>query len=67
MAENQTNNNNSDEIDLGQLFQLIGRAFQKLFNFIKSVFKGLFHMLILFLLFIQKNFLILAIAAILGT
>lgn len=66
MAENQTNNNNSDEIDLGQLFQLIGRAFQKLFNFIGSIFKGLFHILILFLLFLQKNFLILAIAVIVG-
>ncbi len=32
MAENQTNNNSSDEIDLGQLFQLIGGGFQKLFN-----------------------------------
>jgi len=31
MAENQINNN-SDEIDLGQLFQLIGRGFTKLFN-----------------------------------
>jgi hypothetical protein len=31
MAENQINNN-SDEIDLGQLFQLIGKGFTKLFN-----------------------------------
>ncbi|GMN10056.1 hypothetical protein MTsPCn9_15290 [Croceitalea sp. MTPC9] len=66
MADNQTNNNNSDEIDLGQLFLLIGRAFQKLFNFIGSIFKGLFHVLILFLLFLQKNFLILAIAVLVG-
>ena len=67
MAENQTNNNNSsDEIDLGQLFELIGRAFQKLFNFIASIFKGLFHSLILFLLFLQKHFLILAITVVLG-
>lgn len=29
---NQPNNTNSDEIDLGQLFQLIGRGFQKLFT-----------------------------------
>ena len=64
MADNQANN--SDEIDLGQLFQLIGRAFQKLFNFIGSIFKGLFHVLILFLLFLQKNFIILALAIVVG-
>ncbi len=66
MAENQTNNNSSDEIDLGQLFQLIGKAFQKLFNFIGSIFKGVFHVVILFLLFLQKNFLVLAIAVVVG-
>lgn len=66
MANNQVNNNNSDEIDLGQLFQLIGNAFQKLFNFIASIFKGIFHILILFLLFLQRNFLVLTIAVIIG-
>ena len=66
MADNQTNNKNSDEIDLGQLFQLIGNAFQKFFNFIGSIFKGLFQALILLLLFLQKNFLILMIAVLVG-
>ena len=59
-------NTPSDEIDLGQLFQLIGRGFQKLFNFIGSIFKGLFHILILFLLFLQKNGIILGIAVVVG-
>ncbi len=59
-------NTPSDEIDLGQLFQLIGRGFQKLFNFISSIFKGLFHILILFLLFLQKNGIILGIAVVVG-
>jgi len=64
---NQTNNStNNDEIDLGQLFQLIGRAFQKLFNFIGSIFNGIFHAIILFLLFLQKNFLVLAISLVVG-
>ena len=65
----QTNNRPStpsDEIDLGQLFQIIGRGFQKLFNFIGSIFKGLFHILILFLLFLQKNVIILGIAVVVG-
>lgn len=63
---NQTNNTDSDEIDLGQLFQLIGRGFQKLFDFIASIFKGIFHLIILFLLFVQKNFIILTLAVVIG-
>ena len=45
----------SEEVDLGQLFRLIGNAFNKFFRFIASIFKGLFHLIILFLLFIQKH------------
>ena len=64
---NQTNNSaNNDEIDLGQLFQLIGRAFQKAFDFVGSIFKGIFHLIILFLLFLQKNFIVLVIAGLIG-
>ncbi|MEO9512897.1 MAG: hypothetical protein ABJN84_07865 [Flavobacteriaceae bacterium] len=66
MAEQPVNNNSSDEIDLGQLFQLIGRGFQKFFNFIGNIFKGLFHLLILCLLFIQKNFVVLIAAIVIG-
>ena len=65
MAE-QAKNTGSDEIDLGQLFQLIGRGFQRLFDFIASIFKGLFHILIAILLFAQKNFIILVAAVIVG-
>ena len=66
MADQPTRQNNSDEIDLGQLFQMIGRAFQKFFNFIGSIFKGIFHLIILFLLFIQKNIILLAITVLVG-
>ncbi|WP_350286756.1 hypothetical protein [uncultured Croceitalea sp.] len=66
MTNQSDNTQNSDEIDLGQLFQLIGRAFQKLFNFIGGIFRGIFHILILFLLFIQKNFVVLSIALVVG-
>lgn len=40
MASNQTpsTQNNSDEIDLGQLFQLIGRGFNAIFRWILRVF-----------------------------
>ncbi len=38
---------NNEEIDLGQLFNAIGRMFEKFFNFIAGIFKGLFKLLIL--------------------
>ena len=46
----------SEEVDLGQLFKLIGNAFERFFKFIGSIFKGIFHVIILFLLFLQKHF-----------
>lgn len=58
--------NNTDEVDLGQLFELIGRGFQKLFNFIGDIFRGIFDLLLLILLFIRKNFAVLLITIIVG-
>lgn len=66
MADQPTNQNTSDEIDLGQLFQVIGRGFQKFFNFIGNIFKAIFHTVLLFLLFVQKNIIVLGIAIIVG-
>tara|TARA_R110000744_G_C19371292_1_gene562651 strand:+ start:51 stop:1106 length:1056 start_codon:yes stop_codon:yes gene_type:complete len=60
------NNSSSEEVDLGQLFQLIGNGFRKFFNFIGDIFKGVFNIIIHFLLFIQKHFLKFAIASIVG-
>ena len=50
MASNQSpsTQNNSDEIDLGQLFQLIGRGFNAIFRWLLRVF-----------LYFKKNLLIL--------
>ncbi|RIV44621.1 hypothetical protein [Flagellimonas pelagia] len=66
MADQPVNQNTSDEIDLGQLFQMIGRGFQRVFNFIGSIFKGIFHVLMLFLLFIQKNIIVIGTALVIG-
>ncbi|MEZ4809841.1 MAG: hypothetical protein R2819_05735 [Allomuricauda sp.] len=66
MADQPVNQNTSDEIDLGQLFQMIGRGFQKFFNFIGSIFKGIFHVLILFLVFVQRNFILIGATLIIG-
>ncbi|WP_150452173.1 hypothetical protein [Arenibacter lacus] len=60
------NSASSEEIDLGQLFQLIGNAFKKIFRFIGNIFKGIFHVIILFLLFLQRHFLKFTIAAVIG-
>ncbi|WP_297797296.1 hypothetical protein [uncultured Eudoraea sp.] len=57
MADNQTTDQTSsnDEIDLGQLFNMIGRGFKNLFNWFLRVF-----------LYFKKNFLILIGLAIAG-
>jgi hypothetical protein len=60
------NNSSSEEVDLGQLFQLIGNGFRKFFRFIGNIFKGIFHTLILFLLFLQKHFVKFVIASVVG-
>ncbi|WP_340201015.1 hypothetical protein [Ascidiimonas sp. W6] len=59
-------NKTTEEIDLGQLFKLIGDVFNRFFSFIASIFKGIFKAVILFLLFLQKHILKFAIAGILG-
>ncbi|MBQ4820071.1 hypothetical protein [Aquimarina sp. MMG016] len=62
-----TNKENiSEEIDLGHLFKLIGDAFNKLFQFVGNIFKGLFHLLIQFLQFIRIHFLKFVIAGVVG-
>ena len=53
--EIKTPQNDSEEVDLGQLFKSIGNAFQKLINFIALIFKGLFHYLILIIRHFYKQ------------
>lgn len=55
-----------EEIELGSLFIIIGKGFSNLFNFIASLFKGLYHLIILFLLFIKANIIKLSLAALIG-
>ncbi|SIQ04135.1 hypothetical protein [Maribacter ulvicola] len=57
MASNQSpsTQNNSDEIDLGQLFQLIGRGFNAIFRWILRVF-----------LYLKKNILLLVGLVVIG-
>src|SRR5690606_4677437 len=56
----------SEEVDLGQLFKLIGNAFDRFFKFIGNIFKGIFRIIILFLLFVQKNLVKLMVVGVTG-
>src|SRR5690606_29161435 len=66
MSKESPQPQHSEEVDLGQLFKLIGNAFDRFFKFIGSIFKGVFGIVILFLIFIQKNFIKLAIVGVIG-
>tara|TARA_R110000787_G_scaffold6697_9_gene23290 strand:- start:7977 stop:9011 length:1035 start_codon:yes stop_codon:yes gene_type:complete len=61
-----TKQNNEEEVDLGSLFIIIGNGFKNFFNFIGSIFKGIFHFFILILLFFKSHLLKLIIAAVIG-
>ena len=45
----------SEEVDLGQLFKIIGNAFQRFFDFIASIFKGVYKVILLLLIHIYKR------------
>ena len=70
MSTNQqkenSKSNNEEEVDLGSLFVIIGKGFSKFFNFIGDIFKGIFHFLIVILIFLKENSLKIGIAAIIG-
>ncbi|MFK5878253.1 MAG: hypothetical protein QM478_02020 [Flavobacteriaceae bacterium] len=55
-----------EEIDLGKLFSLIGNAFSNLFNFIGKLLKGVFHYLVILLIFIRENLKALILAIVIG-
>ncbi len=63
--KNQTNTKD-EEVDLGKLFESIGRGFNKLFNFIASIFGTLFQFLIILFLFLKKYAIVLGVSIIVG-
>ncbi len=56
----------SEEVDLGQLFKLIGNAFDRFFKFIASIFQGLFKVVLMLLIHFYKRFIWYVGAVILG-
>ena len=55
MSTNLPEQQPSEEVDLGQLFKLIGNAFDRFFKFIGKILKGLFFLLIEILVLIQSH------------
>ena len=66
MSTKSNTPNNSEEVDLGQLFKLIGNAFDRFFNFVKSIFMGLFSAFVWVIFFIRRRIVILVIASVCG-
>lgn len=66
MSTNSNTPNNSEEVDLGQLFKLIGNVFDRFFNFIGRIFNNLFLAVIWVILFTKKRIIILALVTAFG-
>ena len=66
MSTNSNTPNNSEEVDLGQLFKLIGNIFDRFFNFIGSIFKNIFLAFVWLVLLLKERVIILVSATILG-
>lgn len=56
----------SEEVDLGQLFKLIGNGFDRFFRFIGSIFYKLFLVFVWLVFFVKKHYIKLAIAGVVG-
>ncbi|TYA74142.1 hypothetical protein [Seonamhaeicola marinus] len=56
----------SEEVDLGQLFKLIGNMFDRLFKFIGGIFNKIFLAFVWFVFFVKKHFLKLVISGVIG-
>lgn len=56
----------SEEVDLGQLFKLIGNMFDKLFKFIGNLLKKLFLSFVWFVFFVKKHIVKIVIAGVVG-
>ena len=56
----------SEEVDLGQLFKLIGSAFNRFFRFIGSILNSFFLAFVWLVFFIKKHFIKLVIASVIG-
>lgn len=56
----------NEEVDIIQIFNLIGKAFKSFFDFIKSIFEYLLKVFVIFSFFIKRHLLKLMAAAVIG-
>ena len=63
MSTNSNKPNTNEEVDLGQLFKLIGNAFDRFFNFIFNIFKSFFLAFVWLVFFVKKRIIILVLAS----
>ena len=66
MSKESPQPHQSEEIDLGQLFKLIGNVFDRFFKFIASIFIGIYNVLLLFLIHLYSRLAWYAAAAVIG-
>jgi hypothetical protein len=66
MSENSSQPQPSEEVDLGQLFKLIGSGFRNFFNFIGNILNKLFLAFVWLVFFAKKHFIIIALAVVVG-
>jgi len=66
MSNNLPEPTKSDEVDIIQIFNLIGKAFKSLFNFIGNILEQLFKLFIILILFIKKHVIKIGIAGAIG-
>lgn len=66
MSKNLPEQPNSEEVDLGQLFKLIGNTFNRFFNFLGTILNGMFLAFVWLVFFLKKHAIKIIIAAILG-
>ncbi|RIA11142.1 hypothetical protein OE09_3028 [Flavobacteriaceae bacterium MAR_2010_72] len=66
MSKNLPEPTNSEEVDLGQLFKLIGNAFERFFRFIANIFIGIYNVILILLIHFYKRKVWYATAIIIG-
>jgi hypothetical protein len=66
MSKDSQQPQQSEEVDLGQLFKLIGNMFDRLFKFIGGIFNKLFLAFVWLVFFIKKHVLKFVIAGVIG-
>lgn len=66
MSKNLPKNQPSEEVDLGQLFKLIGNAFDRLFRFIGGVFNKVFLAFVWLVFFTRRHIVKIGLSVVLG-